>query len=487
MDAASRGSFLDSACRGDPSLRMEVEALLEGGSVGGFLDNPAYVEFQELLEGEEEDSFVGKDLGVYSVTAKLGSGGMGIVYLAQDTRLDRPVAIKMLAPRYTSDPQQRERLKREARAAARLSHPGIATVYALEEYGDTLYMVSEYVRGDTLRKAMADGPVAMPLLMDIATQIARALAAAHEQGVVHRDLKPENVVRTDAGIVKILDFGLARFEPGLGDAKDARLTRSGVFIGTPAYASPEQLLGGEIDRKTDLFSFGVLLYEMASGRHPFGASDSMAVIARILETDPAEIRLVNPSVPMELGRIIRRCLQKKPEDRYNSTRDLLKDLEELAGAITPKTSPPEPARAARGRMNPFWWWRFHQAVAGFGYYAMLYPLWRVKQWLGGVEGSLYFFPAVVAVGLAANLRLHLWFTSRFYPLELERQRRMALRWIRAADCLFVFMLAASAVRIHVMHAIIATLLMGVAIYALVAFALIEPTTARAAFDQQTKP
>jgi tRNA A-37 threonylcarbamoyl transferase component Bud32 len=475
MDAAGRSAFLDEACRDDKSLQEEVEALLKK-SGGSFLEKPAYEEMPELFESETDDPLPGSRLGSYEVARRIGRGGMGIVYLAQDTMLDRSVAIKMLAPKYTRDTQQRERLKREARLAAKFSHPGIATVYALEEFGNSIYIVSEYVSGLTLHQIMKSNQLDFSQILDIAVQIARALTAAHEQGIIHRDLKPENIVRTESGILKILDFGLARVEPKDGAASDTRLTRRGTFLGTPAYASPEQLLGLETDRRTDMFSLGVILYELCAGRHPFIASDSLSTIARILEADVPDLFPINPEIPAEFDRIVRRCLKKKPSDRYDNTRDLLVELEQLSvprlkGSKTPRTA-------------PIWWWQFHQAVAGFGYYLMLYPMWRVKEWLGGVEGSLLFFPALVAVGIAANLRLHLWFTSKFYVSELAHQRLRVSRWIRWADWIFVFMRAVTAIRIHTIHAIIATLLMAVAIGSLVAFSLIEPTTARAALDRK---
>ena len=471
-DAPARAAFLDEACCSDQALRREVQVLLDSYGGGSFLEKPAYEAVPELFQSEAEDSLVGRSLGPYEIKAKIGQGGMGIVYLARDTRLDRPVAIKMLAPKYTSNPQFRERLKREARAAGRLSHPGIATVYSFEEFGDTLFIVSEYVQGNTLLKLIRNGPVPAPQLMDVAIQIARALAAAHEQGIVHRDLKPENVTLTESGVVKILDFGLARFEPRTEPKSDPRLTHSGAFLGTPAYASPEQLLGTEVDRRTDIFSFGVLVYELATGKHPFGATDSMSTIARILEADPPALTLLNPAVPKELDHIVRHCIMKKPADRYGSTGELQRDLEQLAAGG---------GREKRSG-NALWWWQFHQACAGFGYYGMVYPLWRVKEWLGGVEGSLFFFPGLIAVGVAANLRLHLWFTSGFYASELQYQRRKVSRWIRWADWVFVLTLFATAIRIHTEHAIIATLLMAVAIGSLVAFSLIEPTTTKAALE-----
>ena len=185
MDAQGRAVFLDNACSSDPSLRKEVEALLDRHDPDSFLEKPAYQAVPELFESETGTTLIGARLGPYEVTSEIGKGGMGIVYLARDTRLDRPVAIKMLAPRYISDSQQRERLRREARAAARLSHQGIATVYSLEELDDKLYIVSEYVRGRTLRQIMESGALPFPQVLDIAIQIASALAAAHEQRIVH--------------------------------------------------------------------------------------------------------------------------------------------------------------------------------------------------------------------------------------------------------------------------------------------------------------
>jgi serine/threonine protein kinase len=473
-DDAGRAAFLGEACREDPNLRKEVEILLNSQHDDNFLEKPVYEVAPELFESEMENALVGRKLGTYEIKGTIGRGGMGVVYLARDTKLERPVAIKMLAPKYTRDEEQRERLRREARAAASLSHPGIATVYSLDECEEGLYMVSEYVQGQTLDQIMASGPLPLSSLLDIAIQIARALAAAHEQGVVHRDLKPENIIRSESGIIKILDFGLVRVEPNIDAVSNPKLTRNGMFLGTPAYASPEQLLGSEVDRNTDIFSFGILLYELAIGKHPFGASNSLSTVARILEAEAPDLTQMNAAIPKEFDRIVRRCLKKSPEHRYNNTRDLLAELERLTEGKNWEL---------KRSSSAFWWWQFHQACAGFGYYGMLYPLWRVKAWLGGVEGSLLFFPTLVAVGISANLRLHLWFTSRFYASELADQRRKTSRWIRCADVLFVVMLAITAIRIHSIHAIIATLLMGVAIYSLVAFSLIEPTTTKAALDK----
>lgn len=489
QDPARRAAFLDGACVGDPALREEVEALLANyDSKDSFLEKPAYESAAELFDSDAGDSLVGRHLGQYVVTQKIGRGGMGIVYLAEDTRLDRLVAIKALAPQYTREAQHRERLRREARAAARLTHPGIATVYALEEFDDNLYIVYEYVRGVTLRDELAKGPMPTSSVLDIGVKAASALAAAHEQGVIHRDLKPDNMMRTDDGGIKILDFGLARIRAQQPrSSHSSRLTEAGAFVGTPAYSAPERLLGAEVDFRTDIFSFGVLLYELTSGIHPFVGSDSFAMIARILEAEPADLAQICSSCPPELDRIIRRCLCKDPEQRYETTRELLADLEALMRDLAVSSADPQVDRARSSaakkrstRRAPMWWWQFHQACAGIGYYLMLYPLWQAKQWTPGILGSLLFFPALVAVGISANLRFHLWFSSQFYPAELPEQLRRTERWIRWSDVLFALLLLVGAVVVHDSHATVATLLVAVAVGSSVAFTLIEPATARAA-------
>ncbi len=490
MDVSRRTAFLKEACSGDDSMKKEVEALLEIHEEDSFLEKPASQEFPNLMESEISSLPPGKKLGPYTFTRKIGYGGMGVVYLGYDHRLDRQVAIKMLSGNYLKDSQQRERLRREARAAAKLSHPGIATVYALEESGSDIFIISEFVSGGTLRKVLAEGPVPFGTLFDIGLQIAHALSVAHGSGIVHRDLKPENIMQTDDGKVKILDFGLARIESDSADSSAATsLTRPGMFMGTPAYASPEQLIGSKVDYRTDIFSFGILLYEMACGKHPFGRGDSMATIARILEGKVPDIQTDNPSLPKMLCEIIQRCLQKNPDDRYLNFQSFLEDFEKLNATFGLQTKSNEnelePPTERKQRLHPLWWWQFHQAFAGFGYYGMLYPQWWVKETLGGIEGSVLFFPLVVAVGIAANLRLHLWFTSRFYKSELAEQRRRVKHWIRFADWLFVSMLVITAVRIiQADHTIVATILMAVAVYALVAFTLIEPTTTRAAMKME---
>lgn len=245
---AERASFVSASCVGRPDLAREVLSLLDAHDrAGDFLSHPPVLE-PAADSVDEPGARVGCTIGSYHVLAELGRGGMGVVYLAEDTRLGRQVALKALPSGRALDPTARARLHREARAAAKLAHPGIATVYALEEIDGELFLASEYVRGQTLRAELDAGPVDDHRVVDTALQIARALAAAHSAGVIHRDLKPENVMRTGDGSIKVLDFGLARI--GLPEADS--LTREGALLGTPAYMSPEQIRGDALDEPPNL-------------------------------------------------------------------------------------------------------------------------------------------------------------------------------------------------------------------------------------------
>ena len=375
LDPAERPVFLEASCAGDAALRAEVEALIAGHDAeGDFISKPVYEADPELFDRAAAESPVGRRLGPYLVVETLGLGGMGVVYLAEDTRLGRRVALKALAPQFTSQEQHRERLRREARAAAALAHPGVAAVYALEEFDGVLNIAREYVRGETLREELSRGPLPATVLLGTAVELAETLAATHEHGIIHRDLKPENVIRTPEGRVKILDFGLASIlEPqGASLPTQARLTQAGTFLGTPSYASPEQLRGLKVDSRTDIFSLGVMLYELASGVHPFGGRDSISTIARILENEPAALARVCPLSPPGLDEILRRCLGKSPAERYGATRELAADLERLRrgseGVGPPAGATPAPPRAAGP--TAMWWWQFHQVFVGLGYYGM---------------------------------------------------------------------------------------------------------------------
>lgn len=498
LEADRRPAFLDESCRDDPSLRNEVETLIASHEkAGDFIEKPLCESAPELLDIQPAgESLAGKQLGPYAIIKELGQGGMGVVYLAEDTRLKRLVSMKALAPEFTGDEQHRERLRREARATAALSHPGIATVYSLEEFGGTLYIVGEFVEGESLKSEMNRSPLPQRQFFATALELAEALAAAHDKNLIHRDLKPENVMRKKDGRIKILDFGLARFQneaaPGIGT--ESRLTRSGSFLGTPAYASPEQLRGQDTGASSDIFSLGIILYELATGIHPFGGRDTVSTLARILESDPVQISYVNPLSPPNLDRIIRKCLAKDASKRYETARLLAEDLERLLQEV--EQLPQQPAIAdetkpdiqdATSRSAALWWWQFHQAFVGFAYYLLLYPLWRARDWFPAALGSpfflgsLVFFGSLVAVGIAANLRFHLWFTSKYYPSQINVQRRRLAAWIRSADLFFSLLLAIAAAAIQSIHAFWAALLLGAAVASLVADITIEPASAKAAF------
>jgi serine/threonine protein kinase len=259
--SAERAAFLDDACAGNAALRAEVESLLGSHeSAGTFMETPpaGAARLIDLMD-QSGASLVGQSLGQYEIRRVLGAGGMGVVYLADDTRLGRTVALKAIAPQFAADDGRRERLRREARAAATLSHPNIATIYALEQFGDQLFIASEYVPGETLRDEISSGPQSFNRVVETALALGRALTLAHDRGIVHRDLKPENIIRRPDGEIKILDFGLARVRAS-DPPPSPQLTEDGARLGTPTYMSPEQLRGEPLDGRSDLFALGVVIY-----------------------------------------------------------------------------------------------------------------------------------------------------------------------------------------------------------------------------------
>lgn len=492
---AGREAWLDGQCAGDDALSGEVRSLLRAHAAADALEAPAAAADPGLRAGGG-DALVGRQLGPYRITGLLGRGGMGVVYRGRDTRLDRPVAVKALPPEYIHDSRLRARLRREAMAAAALSHPGIATIFTLEEFDGNLYLIREYVAGRTLREALQQGRMSIDAVLAIARSVARALAAAHAHGIIHRDLKPENVMCAEGGGIKVVDFGLARFERG--DRLTA-LTRPGGVGGTPGYTAPEVLRGDPVDTRADHFSFGVLLYELVAGRQPFEAADEASTVARILEAEPPAAAAANPDCPARLAGIIATCLAKAPRDRYPTTDALAEDLEAAAArdetaAGGPADVPAEASAEVRVQPRPpaagaapaaaRWWWRFHQAAVSAAYIAMLYPLWRVRSALPGGLGLALFVAAVAVVGVAANMRLHLLFTSRVYPEQLAAQRRRSGTWQRAADGAFVLLLLAAAAGSADGNALWAALFVTAAICAAFSAGVMEPATTRAAFPPE---
>ena len=329
LDGNARAAHLDAACGGDADLRREVEALLAEHSspAGNLLDTPAGM--PPALEA-------GRRLGPYEVLGLLGAGGMGAVYKARDTRLTRTVAIKIVAGAAALDQAARERFTREALAIAALNHPHICTLYDVGRDGATDYLVMEHLEGETLATRLKKGPLPLVQAAAIGTAIADALAAAHRQGVVHRDLKPANVMltttgggRRDAPQVKLLDFGLAKLvrRPGVtavGPSAISALetvTMPGAVMGTVPYMAPEQLEGKEVDPRSDIFSFGAVLYEMVTGKRAFRGDSSASVISAILSSQPPALSSLQPATPPALDRLVQRCLAKDPDGRWQTATD----------------------------------------------------------------------------------------------------------------------------------------------------------------------
>ncbi len=281
-----------------------------------------------------------KSFGHYKIISKLGAGGMGEVFLAEDTRLERKVALKILPEKFTVDAEPLNRFKQEAKAASALNHPNIITVYEIGEYEKTNFIAAEFIDGKTLRERLEDGGLTFDETLSIVVQTAEALAAAHAAGIVHRDIKPENIMIRPDGYVKVLDFGLAKLTEknnADADAEDATRklfkTNPGAIMGTVSYMSPEQARGKEVDARSDVFSFGVVLYEVLAGKVPFAGETMTDILAAIITTEPAPLQSVAPHLPRELHRIVGKTLKKKREQRYNSTKDLLGDLKDLRDEV----------------------------------------------------------------------------------------------------------------------------------------------------------
>jgi eukaryotic-like serine/threonine-protein kinase len=359
LDRSRRKAFLDQACSGDGEPRREVESLLAcQPSAEQFIEAPALEVTAKGMARNRPQSFIGQQICSYQILSLLGTGGMGEVYHARDTRLKRTVAIKVLPSNQMSDPERKKRFIQEARSASVLNHPNIITIYDIGSENGIDFMVMEYVQGKTLDLRIPRKGMRLNEALKLAIQIADALAKAHSAGIVHRDLKPSNLMVLDDGLVKVLDFGLAKLtEVGSGTGETLTLeslTEEGMIAGTISYMSPEQAEGKKVDARSDIFSFGSVLYEMLSGQKAFAGHTKMSTLAAVVKQEPKALSELVPDIPPELGRIINRCLRKDPGRRFHHMEDLKVELEELkeesdAGKLTGTTTSVQP-----GRRNWLW-------------------------------------------------------------------------------------------------------------------------------------
>jgi len=331
LEPRERTSYISEACSGDAALLKEVECLLASdGQQWELIGTPAFEMVAPLLAKDQPALEAGDSIGHYQVVSLLGVGGMGQVYLAEDAKLRRKVALKLLPASYTRDESRLRRFQQEARAASALNHPNILTIHELGEVNGEQFIATEFVEGETLRERLQRAPLNLAETLDVAVQIAGALAAAHKAGIVHRDIKPENIMLRHDGYVKVLDFGLAKLTEQQEPATQTAATEnvdisSGLVMGTVKYMSPEQAGGRQVDPRSDIFSFGVVLYEMIAGRPPFEGKNSNELISTILKKEPSPLS----DVPEETQRLISRALRKRKEDRYQTIEELLADLKSL--------------------------------------------------------------------------------------------------------------------------------------------------------------
>lgn len=326
-----RAAFLEQVCAGDAELQTEASSLVSAyESAADFIEEPAIAQDARVILADQSPGYVGREIGPYKVIEELGSGGMGEVYLAQDTRLDRLVALKVLPAYFVSDDDRLRRFQREARAVSALNHPNILTIHEVGELDDVHFIATEFINGQTIRELIAAGALSLTEVLDIVAQVAAALSAAHAAGIVHRDIKPENIMRRRDGIVKVLDFGIAKLleqTPADMPAMTRTQTEMGAVLGTVGYMSPEQARGLEVDERTDIWSLGVVLYEMLAQRAPFSGATRMDTMVAILEREPAPLSGLSEDPGLQpLLTIVNQTLRKETADRYQTAADLLSDL-----------------------------------------------------------------------------------------------------------------------------------------------------------------
>ncbi len=341
-----RDSFLEESCGGDVELRREVESLISyDNSFDSLLDAPPESLVAEMFSESKQSSIIGTQINQYKIISLLGRGGMGAVYLAFDTKLERKVAVKMLSDEFVENDGRLRRFFQEAKSASALNHPNILTVHEIGEFGKTNFIVTEFIKGKTLKRYLTDEKLSLRATLETAEQIASALIAAHSAGIIHRDIKPDNIMVREDGIVKVLDFGLAKLSDSQktvefnaeATTRMKEMTAAGMILGTPQYMSPEQARAQKVDSRTDIFSFGIVLYEMIAGQPPFLGINDLDTIGAILKDEPQPLSEHLPEISPDLEKLVGKALRKDPEKRYQHIKDLYVDLKEIKNSTEPNT------------------------------------------------------------------------------------------------------------------------------------------------------
>jgi serine/threonine protein kinase len=447
------------------------------------------------------DPMIGQALGHYRIEAKLGEGGMGVVYRAFDTHLDRPVAIKILRADANTSPERQRRFVQEAKAASALNHPNIIHIYDISSSGDTDFIAMEFVAGKTLHQLIGKNDLPLRDTLKYSIQIADALARAHSAGIVHRDLKPANIIIDEDGRVKLLDFGLAKLTEKTVDseaatatmaAEDAPLTEEGSIVGTVAYMSPEQAEGRKVDARSDIFSFGSVLYEMVTGRRPFEGATKMSTITAILQKEPPPPGGLAPNLPAELEKIILRCLRKDRDRRTQHMDDVKLALEELrndsaSGKRSPasngsdqapardsdsvKTAKPEepPALVRKlfgsAGLKPYRLWEILHIKICLRCVLLVYLAWRFKNVTSGTWSLALFFAILFCGTIQSIMAAVLLFAGSMDREFLRSEARKFAPWLRAFGLANGALAISMAVWMAEGHTILAALIafLGIAI------------------------
>jgi len=463
LPPAERERVFTQEAAGDAELLRELRSLAasyERAEAAAFISEPLAAAEPDLVLATLHP---GQRISSYEIIEEAGRGGMGVVYRARDTRLGRDVAVKCVAE--GASVSQRARLENEARLAAQISHPAIATVYALEERPSTsqgqadLFLVTEFVRGETLRARLARGRLPRTELLRYAAAMAGGLAAAHRQGIAHGDLKPENIIVNSDGQLKILDFGLAvlRREPAPALAE--------AVVGTPGYMAPEQLRGQPPDSRADVFAFGVILFEMATGRHPF-AGDRGSMLEAALSNRAAYDA---PDLPGDVAAIVRRCLSPDPGARFASASD-------LDAALASRAAPALAAAAGRSLQ----WFLLHQRIVSALAAVMPLVMWIARPAFARPWGSLVFLLTLGGATVVVALRLNIDFIGREHPRDLRRHLQAVGRRLWMAELALATCVLASGLALADRLDWAAGVLFACGVASIISMAVIEPATTRAA-------